>query len=128
MSHSIGWVLQVHLGERRPPGHEQEGLRPVVVVGNPELVGHPRFPVLEVVPLTSFRGQEWVKKGNSLYPTLKAGIGGIPKDSVVLLDQIQTVDVARVVAKVGELGKREMDRVHEGLKKILGFPVKSSSK
>ena len=54
MNPSVGWVLRVNLAQRIPTGHEQEGLRPVIVVGLPSLAGQPRYPVIVVVPLRGF--------------------------------------------------------------------------
>lgn len=48
----IGDVLRVQFPAQRPPGHEQIGTRPAVVVGIPDRVGAPRFPSLMVVPFT----------------------------------------------------------------------------
>ncbi len=117
---AIGWVLRANLAQRIPPGHEQEGLRPVIVVGLPSLAGSPRYPVIVVVPLTTDKGQKWVQNSPMLYPRLPAGAGGLPIDSVVLLDQIQIIDASRLVLKVGELKKSEMGSITEGLKKIMG--------
>ncbi len=36
-------------------GHEQKGLRPCVVVSDPEVIGDQRFPLLCVVPLSQGR-------------------------------------------------------------------------
>jgi len=118
---SIGWVLRVNLAQRIPTGHEQEGLRPVIVVGLPTLAGQPRYPVIVVVPLTTDREQKWVQSSPTLYPRLPSGAGGLPKDSVVLLDQIQIIDASRVVLKLGELKKREMGPIAKGLKRMLNF-------
>ena len=57
----------------------------------------------DLIPETFFRG------------------GYLPKDSVVLLDQIQIIDASRVVLKLGELKKNEMGPIAKGLKKILNF-------
>jgi mRNA interferase MazF len=118
---AIGWVLRVNLAQRIPPGHEQEGLRPVVVVGLPSLAGQPRYPVFVVVPLTTNRAQGWVRNSPNLYPRIPSGAGGLPKDSVVLLDQVQIIDASRVALKLGELSKTEMVQISRGLKKIMGF-------
>ena len=123
MNPAIGWVLRVNLAQRVPPGHEQEGLRPVVVVGLPSLVGQPRYPVIVVVPLTTDRAQKWVHASPALYPKLPSGVGGLPKDSVALLDQIQIIDASRVALKLGELKKTEMGPITKGLKKILNYHV-----
>ena len=72
-------------------------------------------------PLTTDREQKWVQSSPTLYPKLPSKAGGLPKDSVVLLDQIQIIDASRVVLKLGELKKNEMEPIAKGLKKILNF-------
>lgn len=128
MNPSPGWVLQVNLGQRLPPGHEQSGLRPVVVVGVPSLAGKPRFPLLIVVPLTTFKQQKWALASPTLYPTLTAGVGEIPKDSTVLLDQVQAIDATRVVIKIGELSDSEFKPILNSLKVVLGMRPKPTGK
>ncbi len=44
---------------------------------------------------------------------------GLPKDSVVNLTQILTIDRQSLKEKVGELPKRVMDRIDQGLKTVL---------
>jgi len=46
---------------------------------------------------------------------------GLPKDSVVLLEQIRTLDKRRLQEKIGELPSDLMTRVNEGLMISLGF-------
>jgi mRNA interferase MazF len=44
------------------------------------------------VPITTDRGQRWANVSPDLYPRLPAGIGGLRKPSIVLLDQVQVLD------------------------------------
>jgi mRNA-degrading endonuclease toxin of MazEF toxin-antitoxin module len=48
-------------------GHEQKGLRPAVVVSDPEVVAAARFPLLAIVPITGTPGE------GALYPALTPG-------------------------------------------------------
>ena len=54
---NIGEILWVDFPQRIPPGHEQLGRRPVIVVGIPQLVQSVPYRVLLVVPLTRTRFQ-----------------------------------------------------------------------
>jgi mRNA interferase MazF len=59
-----------------------------------------------------------------LYPTeveLKAGDGGTSKDSVVLLNQIRSVDKARLVRRLGMVRVETMRRVDRALQISLGL-------
>lgn len=127
MNAAIGWVLRVSLEKRVPGGHEQEGIRPVVVVGIPSRIGKPRYPMLIIVPLTTDRGAKWSEGSPILYPKISAGSGGIQNDSLALLDQMRAVDVSRVVAKAGELSDLEMKPLINGLKNLFGHHHKTAS-
>ncbi len=102
--------------EHAPGGHEQEGLRPAVVVGLPTQVGRPRFPVLLLAPLTTFRKQDWVSAAPNLYPVLPSGTAGLPSQSVVLLDQTRALDVARLRRWLGQLSELEYAPLHQALR------------
>lgn len=111
----------VRFPEHRPAGHEQEGLRPAVVVGLPTEAGTPRFPVLLMAPVTTFREQGWVAAAPGLYPVLTAGAGGLPHASVVLTDQIRAVDVGRLTRFLGNLEDMEYAPVHQALHRMFGL-------
>lgn len=98
-----GDILEIDFPMRRPSGHEQEGIRPAVVIAIPEILGYPRYAVVMVAPLTRDQQQPWLVKGADLYPRLEAGAGGIPVASAVLLDQISSVDVMRIKKSIGVL-------------------------
>jgi mRNA interferase MazF len=87
----IADIVIASFPDHQPPGHEQQGFRPAIVIGLPAQVQSPRYPVLLVVPITSDRGEFWVEKAPKLYPRLKAGAGNLPKDSIALLDQVRSL-------------------------------------
>ena len=107
-------LLLAELPTRFPPGHEQTGLRPVLVVANPYNLGTPRYPTLIVVPLSSNIGL-WSKNSPKLYPVLTKGLAGLVFDSVALLDNIMALDVSRVRRRLGCLGLEEYAAVRDGL-------------
>ncbi len=117
----FGDVLNIRLPSQNPQGHEQEGLRPAIVVGLPERVGKTRFPVIFVVPVTSDRGQDWANAAPLLYPRFPVGSGGLRSASIGLLDQLRCVDVRRVVDFRGSLSKEESDVLRGALQQIFGF-------
>jgi len=124
MNAAVGWILRVNLEKRVPSGHEQEGVRPVVVIGVPAKIGKPRYPMLIIVPLTTDRNAKWSEGSPLLYPRIPAGSGGIQNDSLALLDQIRAVDVSRVVAKAGELSDVALKPILNGLKHMLSVQAK----
>lgn len=116
----IGDVVSALFPLHRPGGREQEGYRPAVVVGLPELAGTPRFGVLIVAPMTTDRGQEWVEQSPELYPRYPSGTANLRSASVCLLDQVRSLDVDRVRRYRGTLSSEEYSPIHNGLAKVFG--------
>ncbi|WP_211252406.1 type II toxin-antitoxin system PemK/MazF family toxin [Deinococcus marmoris] len=104
--------------EHDPSGHEQEGPRPAVLVGLPTNAGRPRFPVLMLAPVTTFRGHAWVTAAPGLYPVLPAGAGGLRVPSVVLIDQTRALDASRVSRYLGLLTPEEYAPVQAAVRLI----------
>ena len=96
-------------------GSEQGGIRPVLVVQND--IGNKYSPTVIAAAITS-------KQTKNKLPThveLNGGEYGLPLDSVVLLEQIRTLDKRRLREKIGELSIEEMKKVNDGLLVSLGF-------
>lgn len=90
-------------------GSEQGGVRPVLVVQND--VGNKYSPTIIISAITS-------QINNAKLPThieISATDFGLNKDSVVLLEQIRTVDKRRLRDKIGHFDEDLMDKVNEGL-------------
>ena len=96
-------------------GHEQRGVRPCVVVSNPEVISDQRFPLICVVPVTGTPGQ------GLLYPELAPGESGLAKRSFALIDHLRSVDKRRVRKVFGALSRHEIDAIDEGLAAFLGL-------
>jgi mRNA interferase MazF len=112
----FGQIVLVHLPARVPPGHEQQGLRPSLLVADPSMIQAPRFPVLLVTPMTSTR-----LPVGPLYPHLAKGAGGLAADSTVLLDQLTTIDARRVRGYLGRLSDIQAASIRQGLERLLSF-------
>ncbi len=96
-------------------GSEQGGVRPVLVVQND--VGNKYSPTVIVAAITS-------RLSKAKLPThifLPAEEFGLEKDSVVLLEQIRTLDKSRLLHKIGDLGLKNMKEVDKALLVSLGF-------
>jgi len=96
-------------------GSEQGGVRPVLIVQNN--VGNKYSPTIIAAAVTS----QLEKAKLPTHIMLEAGKYGLPKDSVVLLEQIRTLDKRRLKEKIGELPLNMMTRVNEALLISLGF-------
>jgi mRNA interferase MazF len=62
---AIGDLVLVALPVHNPPGREQQGTRPAVVVGVPS--GEMRYPIVAIAPLTTATGS-WSSNNPTLYP------------------------------------------------------------
>jgi mRNA interferase MazF len=96
-------------------GHEQRGVRPCLVVSDPDVVSSQRFPLLCVVPLTGTPGE------GALYPGLSPGRSGLAKRSYALIDHLRSVDKRRVRRVFGAISSEEMNAVDDGLALFLGL-------
>ena len=98
-------------------GSEQGGIRPVLVVQND--VGNRYSPTVIVLAVT---GQ--INKARlPTHVPVAAGNTGLAKDSVVLAEQIRTLDKRRLREKIGTLRPEVMQKVSEAMMISLGFPT-----
>lgn len=96
-------------------GSEQGGFRPVLVIQNN--VGNRYSPTVIVAAITSH-----IEKAKlPTHVELSAKKYGLEKDSVILLEQIRTIDKQRLQQKITELDDRIMSTVDESLKISLGL-------
>jgi mRNA interferase MazF len=96
-------------------GHEQHGVRPCIVVSDPDVVSDQRFPLVCVVPVTGTPGE------GLLYPPLAPGPSGLARKSFALIDHLRSVDKRRVRHVFGALPRQEMAAIDEGLALFLGL-------
>ena len=96
-------------------GSEQGGIRPVLVIQND--VGNRDSPTGIVLAVT---GQLGKARLPTHVPIACEGTG-LVKDSVVLAEQIRTLDKRRLRERIGALRPEVMARVGEALKISLGF-------
>ncbi len=93
-------------------GSEQGGIRPVLVVQNN--IGNKYSPTVVVLPISS------AKKTNMPTHIRICGSKMLPKDSVVLAEQIRTIDRNRLQSYVGSLGLEIMSKINEAMKISIG--------
>ncbi len=90
-------------------GSEQGGTRPVLVVQND--VGNKFSPTVIVAAITS----QINKAKMPTHIEISANDFGLAKDSVVLLEQIRTIDKRRLKEKIGRLNDELLLQVDEAL-------------
>lgn len=95
-------------------GSEQGGVRPVLVVQND--VGNKYSPTVIVAAITSQINKAKIPTHIELNTKY-----GLTKDSVLLLEQIRTLDKRRLKEKIGILDDKCMENVNNALLISLGF-------
>ncbi len=90
-------------------GYEQGGIRPVVIIQNRN--ANKFSPTATVAPITS----NLSKVELPTHVEIKAKEHDIPKDSVILLEQIKTVDKIRLIEKISELDEFTMHKVDQAI-------------
>lgn len=95
-------------------GSEQGGVRPVLIVQND--VGNKYSPTVIAAAITS-------KLNKAKLPTHVelTESSGLEKQSVLLLEQLRTIDKARLLARIGEVNPDTMRKVNSALMISLGF-------
>ena len=96
-------------------GSEQGGIRPVLVVQND--VGNKYSPTVIAAAITS-------QINKAKLPThieIDALEYGLSKNSVVLLEQIRTIDKKRLKEKIGHLNESVMEDVNDALEVSFGL-------
>lgn len=100
----------IYYADLRPViGSEQGGIRPVLIIQND--IGNKHSPTVICAAITS-------KMNKAKLPThieLDAGKYDIVKDSVILLEQLRTIDKKRLKDKVCHLDSQIMEQVNRGL-------------
>ncbi|MEA3337440.1 MAG: type II toxin-antitoxin system PemK/MazF family toxin [Chloroflexota bacterium] len=107
-----GDIWTVHL--EPVVGSEQGKTRPALVIQND--IGNQYSPVLIVAALTSGENARY-----DVQVEVKAPEGGLQRNSLVLLNQVRTIDKRRVGRYWGRLSTQTMQRVDEAIKISLGL-------
>jgi mRNA interferase MazF len=96
-------------------GSEQGGVRPVLVIQND--IGNRFSPTVIVAAITA----QIQKAKLPTHVEIDAKTYGFDRDSVILLEQIRTIDKQRLTDKITHLDDEMMDRVNESLQISLGL-------
>ena len=109
-----GEIYRIDLGI--PRGSEQGGPRPALIIQND--AGNDSSSTTIIAAITT------KKKGN--YPfhvEISAFESGLPQDSIVLLEQIFTVDKVRLINRAGRLSNAKMREVDKAIQVSLGLSL-----
>lgn len=95
-------------------GSEQSGIRPVLIIQND--IGNKHSPTIIAIAITS--------KQKSNLPTHISVEGtkyGLDKDSVILTEQIRTLDKSRLKNKIGSIDNNTLEKVKKALEISFGM-------
>ncbi|MFL0247228.1 MULTISPECIES: type II toxin-antitoxin system PemK/MazF family toxin [Clostridium] len=96
-------------------GSEQGGIRPVIIIQND--VGNKYSPTVIVAAITS----QINKAKLPTHVEISSEEYGLNKDSVVLLEQIRTLDKKRLKEKIGHMTESDTKKVDEALTISVGL-------
>ena len=102
-------------------GSEQGGLRPVLIIQND--VGNRYSPTVIAAAITSRMGKTRLPTHIDIY----ADKAGLAKDSVILLEQIRTLDKRRLKEKMGHLDEGVMQRVDNAIAISFGLGTQNGA-
>ena len=95
-------------------GSEQGGVRPVLIVQND--IGNKYSPTVIAAAITSQTSKARLPTHIEVFAS-----AGLSKDSVVLLEQIRTLDKRRLKEKMGHLDDRLMKQIDDALQVSFGL-------
>ncbi|MBR6709608.1 MAG: type II toxin-antitoxin system PemK/MazF family toxin, partial [Clostridia bacterium] len=95
-------------------GSEQGGVRPVLIVQND--IGNKYSPTVIVAAITSQTGKTRLPTHIDVLAS-----AGLAKDSVILLEQIRTIDKRRLKEKMGHLDDVTMQTVNQAIQVSFGL-------
>lgn len=96
-------------------GSEQGGIRPVLVIQNN--IGNKYSPTVIVAAITS-------RINKAKLPThvkIDSGVDELNENSVILLEQIRTIDKKRLQQRLSHLDKETMEKVNKAISISLGL-------
>ena len=96
-------------------GSEQGGKRPVLIIQNN--VGNKYSPTTIIACLTT----KCTSKHTIPTHITLDNSNGLPKDSMVLLEQIRTIDKSRLSNRIGKISDEDMEKVNKALMISLGI-------
>jgi len=96
-------------------GSEQGGIRPVVVIQNN--IGNYYSPTVIIAAITT----QITRTKIPTHVEIKAELSGLKKDSIIMLEQIRTIDKKRLTEKVSQLDSWKMRQIDHALRVSTGL-------
>ena len=107
---------EIYFAELNPvQGSEQGGTRPVLIIQND--IGNTYSPTTIVLAITS----QLNKARLPTHVAVQAAESGLARDSVILAEQMRTIDKSRLRQKVATLQPRTMRRIENAMAISIGL-------
>ena len=107
---------EIYFAELNPvQGSEQGGTRPVLIIQND--IGNTYSPTTIVLAITS----QLNKARLPTHVAVQAAESGLARDSVILVEQMRTIDKSRLRQKVATLQPRTMRRIENAMAVSIGL-------
>ena len=97
-------------------GCETGGIRPVVIIQND--IGNRYSPTI-IAAITS----RTTKKELPTHVRVNSETGGLMKDSVIMLEQMRTIDRARLKRRIGHIDNETLEKIDNAIKASLGIGI-----
>jgi len=95
-------------------GSEQGGVRPVLIIQND--TGNLHSPTVIVAAITKRRKKPYLP----VHVCITAEESGLPMDSIVLTEQVRTLEKSRLTRYLGHLPDAVMNRIDQALQRSIG--------
>jgi mRNA interferase MazF len=95
-------------------GSEQGGVRPVVIIQND--VGNKYSPTTIIAVVTTRTTKHKIPTHYWLDKSC-----GLPKDSMIMLEQLRTIDKSRLTSYVGKVNRKDQEQINKCLNISLGL-------
>ena len=105
---------EIYMADLNPAkGSEQGGIRPVIILNNDKDYGMSSVAI--VLPITT----SWSKRNLTKTHIRVRSVKGVPKDSVIVCEQIRTIDKQRLYERVGKIDDRSLIKAEKALIRAL---------
>lgn len=110
-----GDIFYADLGKTE--GSEQGGIRPVLIIQND--TGNRYSPTVICAAITS----QINKAKQPTHVILENGVGGLTKESMVMMEQVRTIDKSRLREKIGQLSYSDMLKINMSIAISFGLSI-----
>lgn len=100
------WFVEIPTSQ----GHEQYGLRPVIIFSQPEA------NVVAIIPFTTNIKYNSLRHSLLIKPSLT---NGLREDSIALIFQIRVIDREKFKRKIGTIENATIEKINKALKEFL---------